>query len=268
MKLDTLKEKKELVSTALLIVSVAAVVLMLFKISGFFNASARAESAVQVAIKHSRPDSENMTVQSDKSKKVADALKKANLFSPPAPKKNPITTVMGIFGDEALINGKWYKAGDKVADAKILAVNPTSVETEWDGKKKTFNPIDGSSSSGSSGPSRSSRSPGRTSSSSSRPGRPGMVVTEGSRSEGRGGGPPGMGGMTREKMTSMSEAERDKFRGEMRAKYENMSDGEKEKFRAQMRERFGGIRGAPGGGDGRGRGGRPGGRQPIRINPR
>jgi len=31
---------------------------------------------------------------------------------------------MGIFGDEALINGKWYKAGDKVADAKILAVNP------------------------------------------------------------------------------------------------------------------------------------------------
>ncbi len=247
MKLDTLKEKKEIVSTALLIISLLAVGLILAKVTGFFMASAQAESAVNDAIKHSKPDSKNQTVQSDKLKKVADALKKDNLFSPPVPKKNPITTVMGIFGDEALINGKWYKAGDKVGDAKILSVNSTAVETEWDGKKKTFNPIDGGSSSGSSGPSRSSRSTARSSSSSSRPGRPGMVVTQGSKPTGRGGGPPGMGGMSREKMMSMSEAERDKFRSQMKSKYENMSDNEKEKFRAQMRERFGGR---PGGGGG------------------
>ncbi len=76
-----------------------------------------------------------------------------------------------------------------------------------------------------------------------------------------------MGGMTREKMMSMSEAERDKFRGKMRDRLENMSDAERDKFRAQMRERFGGRPGG-GDGDGRGRGARPGGRQPMRINPR
>ncbi len=75
-----------------------------------------------------------------------------------------------------------------------------------------------------------------------------------------------MGGMTREKMMSMSEAERSKFREKMRDRYENMSESEREAFRGQMRERFGGR--PPGGGDGRGRGGRPGGRQPMRLNTR
>jgi len=267
MNLDTLKEKKELASTALVLVAALSVVLILVKVTGFFVASARAESAVKDAIQHSKPDSKNVAAQLDKAKKLADALKKDNLFSPAPPKQNPIKMVVGIFGDEALINGKWYKAGDKVADAKILAVNATSVETEWDGKKTTFNPIDGGAASGPGGPSRGGRSNARRGSSSSRPGRPGMVVTEGSKSESRdpGGGPPGMGGMTREKMMSMSEAERDKFRSEMRANYENMSESEREAFRGQMRERFGGR---PGGGDGRGRGGRPGGRQPMRINAR
>ena len=72
-----------------------------------------------------------------------------------------------------------------------------------------------------------------------------------------------MEGMTRERMMSMSEAERDKFRRQMREKYEQMPESDREAFRAKMRERFGGR---PGGGDGRG--GRPGGRQPNRINAR
>ncbi len=243
MTLDYLKEKKEFVSTVLLVVSVLSAVLILVKVTGFFAASAKAEDAVANAIEHSKPDQKNVTAQLARLKKVADALKKSNLFSPPAPKQNPIKMVMGIFGDEALINGKWYKAGAKVADAKILAVNPTSVETEWDGKKKTFYPIDG----GASGPSGSSR-PGRPTASSrgSSGGRPGMVVTQGPRPGGgsRGGGMPGMGGMTPERMRNMSEAERDKFRNQMRERFENMSEGERDKFRQQMRERMGGGRGA------------------------
>ncbi len=256
MTLDYLKEKKELVSTALLIVSVLSAVLILVKVTGFLGASAKADTAVKNAIAHSEPDAKNVTAQLAKSKKVADALKKSNLFSPPAPKQNPIKMVIGIFGDEALINGKWYKAGAKVADAKILAVNPTSVETEWDGKKKTFYPIDAGAPGGSSRPGRPTASSRSSSSSSS--GRPGMVVTQGPRpgSGPRGGGMPGMGGMTRERMMNMSEAERDKFRNQMRERYENMSEGERDKFRQQMRERMGGSRG----GDRGGRGGPGGGR--------
>ncbi len=249
MTLDYLKEKKELVSTALLVVSVLSAVLILVKVTGFFAASAKAESAVKNAIAHSEPDPKNVTAQLAKFKKVADALKKSNLFSPPAPKQNPIKMVMGIFGDEALINGKWYKAGAKVGDAKILAVNPTSVETEWDGKKKTFHPIDGGAS-GSSGSSRSGRPTASSRGSKSSGGSPKMVITQGPRPGG--GGRPGMGGMTPERMRNMSEAERDKFRNQMRERFENMSEGERDKFRQQMRERMGGSRG----GDRGGRGGR------------
>jgi hypothetical protein len=256
VNLDTLKEKKELVSPVLLVISLLSIGLILVRVTGFFVASAKAENTVKDAIKHSKPDSKNVAAQLDKSKKLADALKKDNLFSPAAPKQNPIKAVMGILGDEAWINGKWYKAGDKVADAKILAVNATSVETEWDGKKTTFSPIDGGASSGPGGPSRGGRPSARRGSSSSGAGRPGMVVTQGSKPEGGGGGPPGMEGMTRERMMSMSEEERSKFREQMRDRYEGMSESERETFRGHMRERFGGR---PGGGGGPGRGGRPGG---------
>jgi len=40
-----------------------------------------------------------------------------------------------------LINGKWYKVGDKIGDAKIVAIEPTQVKIEWEGKEKVFAPI-------------------------------------------------------------------------------------------------------------------------------
>jgi len=252
MKLDNLKEKKELVATALFAVSALSVVLIVLKVTGYFVTSANAEETVTQAIKQSEPDAKNMTTQLGEIKKVADALKKQNLFSPPPPPQNPVQAVLGVFGDEAFINGKWYKAGAKVADAKIVAVTPTAVTVEWNGKETVFNPIDGGASPGPGGPSR----PGRPSSTSSRPGSPTMVRTEGPRPGG--GGMPGMDGMTRERMMNMSEAERDRFRSQMRERFERMSESERDRFRQEMRERMGGGRGGPGGDRG-GRGGGPGG---------
>ena len=255
MKLDNLKEKKELVATAMLVIAVASAFLIAVRVRGFFVTSANAQSAVEQTIDQNKPDPNNLKAQLGKFEKVAADLKKQNLFSPPPPRQNPVKAVAGIMGDEALINGKLYKVGAKVGDAEIVAINPTSVTVEWDGKKKTFNPIDGGSSgSGGSRPGRSTAS--SRGSSSSGTGRPGMVVTQGPRPGG--GGMPGMGGMTRERMMNMSEAERDKFRNQMRERFENMSEGERDKFRQQMRERMGGGRGGPGGDRG-GRGGGPGG---------
>jgi hypothetical protein len=255
-KLNFLKEKKEVVSTVLLGISVISVILILAKATSFFVASAKAQSTVERAIEQSGADEKLVAAHVDKFKKTADALKKANLFSPPAPKQNPVKAVAGIIGDEAIINGKLYKVGAKVGDAKIVAINPTSVVIEWDGKEKTFRPIDSKASASSS--SRSKRS----TTSSSKPGSAGgsaeMVVTQGPRpAPGRGGGMPGMGGMTRERMMNMSEAERDKFRTQMRERFENMSEAERDKFRAEMRERMGGGRRSGGGrGSDGGRGGR------------
>jgi hypothetical protein len=74
-------------------------------------------------------------------------LKKNNLFSPPPPWENPVKAVLGILDDEAYINGKWYKVGAKIGDAKIVAIDAASVTTEWEGKKKVFYPVDAESSS-------------------------------------------------------------------------------------------------------------------------
>lgn len=249
--IEYLKRKKELVSVALLAVSAILAFVILIKVTGFFIAPAKARSAVREAVDQSKPNSTNLAAQLGKSKKVADALKKSNLFSPPTPKQHPIKAVMGILGDEALINGKWYKAGKKVGEANILAVNPTSVEIEWDGKKKTFYPLDGAGGSSPGGPSK----PGRPTARSSSGGRPGMVVTQGQR-PGSGPGGRGMSGGPGGRFQDMSEADR----ARMRERFENMSEGERDRFRQQMRERMGGSRGGDRGGRGGGPGGGRGGR--------
>jgi hypothetical protein len=222
LKLEHLKDKKELLSTALLVVSVLAAIMILVKVVGFFVTSARAAGAVEQAIRHSAPDATNMTAQLGKSRKVADTLKKSNLFVPPSPRENPIKMVMGILGDEALINGKWYKTGDKVGDAKILAVNPTSVETEWDGKKKTFSPIDAGAAPGPSGSS-SSKRPTMTarSSNSAGTGSAQMVVTKSSP-------------VTK---STKSEKPAESYEKKMSKVYKGFSDSQKEAFKRVLKER-------------------------------
>jgi hypothetical protein len=74
-------------------------------------------------------------------RKVADQLKEKNLFVKKPPKENPVKQVEGILGHEALIGGKWYKAGEKVGDAKIIEVAATRVKVEWEGKETTFAPM-------------------------------------------------------------------------------------------------------------------------------
>ncbi|MHC4168994.1 MAG: hypothetical protein ACYSWQ_18745 [Planctomycetota bacterium] len=243
MTLDNLKNRKELVGAAMLAVAVLSAVLIGTKVTGYFLASANAEDTVKQAIEQSKPDDKNVEAQAEKFRKVADALIEQNLFSPPAPRRHPVAAVMGIFGDEALINGKWYKAGDKVVDAKILAVDATSVTVEWDGKTRVFNPIDGGSSSGPSGPSRSrsitvSRGP-----SSSKTGRPQMVVTKST----AGAKSPKGDSLAVKMMTKtskgMSDSQKETFKKAMQKnaeRYEQMSSEEKTAFKAKMIKKIGG----------------------------
>ncbi|MHC4461173.1 MAG: hypothetical protein ACYS30_07025 [Planctomycetota bacterium] len=154
MKLDYIKEKKELVSTVLLGISALFGLLILIKVTGFFMASTKAEELVKRVVAQNNVDANDMEKYLAESKAIADELKKKNLFAPPPPKKHPVNQVSGILGDEVLINGKWYKVGDKVGDAKIVAIEPTQVRIEWDGKEKVFAPISAASSGGPGGPRR------------------------------------------------------------------------------------------------------------------
>jgi len=150
-----------------------------------------------------------------------------------------------ILGDEVLIQDKWYKVGQMVSDAKIVAVKPTQVSIEWDGKVKVFLPIDAAEAPAPKG---------------EKPPQPGakppsggeradvVVVQSEARPRGPGGeGRPGPGGSEgmRQRFESMSEADRDRFRREMeqrREQFMRMSPQERERVVTQMRERFSGGR--------------------------
>ena len=87
---DHLKNKKELVPTVLLGVSVLCGILILVKVTSFFVASARAESVVKRAIEQNRADPKNTEKQLASSAAITDELKKNNLFAPPPPKQQDI----------------------------------------------------------------------------------------------------------------------------------------------------------------------------------
>ena len=133
--------KDKFVVIVLLGVSVFLGIMILVKVRGFFAASAWAENVIKRAVAQTKPDANDVEEHLAESKTIAEELKKKNLFVPPTPKKHPVSQVSGILGDEVLINDKWYKVGDKVGDAKIVAIEPTQVKIEWEGKEKVFDPI-------------------------------------------------------------------------------------------------------------------------------
>jgi len=231
MNLDYLKTKKESISVILLGLSAFLAVLTVVKIAAFFVTTARAENLVKNAVAQSNSDSNNNDVEKlvARSKAIANELKRKNLFAPPPPKQHPVTEVSGILGNEVIINGKFYKLGDKVGDAKIVAIEPTQVRIEWDGREKVFTPILASSSAGSGGP---------------RPVRK-VAKVQGGKEEGA-----GMVVVEPESRPMGGGFERGGFfspeaRARMRERWMNMSEEEREEFRARMRERFGGR--GPGG---------------------
>ena len=106
MKPDYFGLKKEVLPLVLLGASAVCGVLILVKMTNFFAASAKAETLVRKAAAQNGSNEKDIKQVVAKSCTVADDLKKANLFSAPVPKRHPVTSVSGILGDEALIDGK------------------------------------------------------------------------------------------------------------------------------------------------------------------
>jgi len=207
-----------------------------------------------MAVAQNNAGTKDMEKYLAESKAIATELKRENLFAPPPPKEHPIKEVWGIFGDEVLIKDKWYKVGDMVGDAKIVAIGPASVKIEWDGKEKSFAPIDAvvaAAPSGRKRPEPGAEAPAKAGAETVsvqlevRP-----MFGRGDGGRGGAGGGPGVGGKVdwmKERFQNMSEAERQRFKAEMRERkdiYMNMSKAEKTEFKSEMLERFGG---GPGG---------------------
>jgi hypothetical protein len=220
MRVDIDQDKTQIIVKALLGVAVVLGALILVKVAGYFVAASKAE-AIAARTGRRSTDGNDLGQQLAQAKTSADQLKKKNLFVRTPPKEHPVKEVTGILGSEALINDKWYKAGDSVGDAKIVAVEPTKVRIAWDGQEKEFTPIGSSGAGGPGAPPGRQVTPNRKRGPSS--GAP-MVVAGPRRSAGR-GGPGGISSEERERL---------------RQRWQNMSPEERQRLREDMRSRFGG----------------------------
>lgn len=214
-------EKTELYGNVLTAVTLLLGALCFLRVAGFLTATAEVRTAAARVGSGAQQagGSEDLDELLASSKSCAEELKKKNLFVITPPRQHPIGEVLGILGDEALINGKWCKVGESVGDAKILAIGPTKVKVAWDGKEKEFSPIAASGGGG---------VPGRPSRPGDRPRPTGRA--EAAASNARGGPtPPGQPG------PRLSDEERIA----RSRQFQNMTPEERQQAREQMRQRLG-----------------------------
>jgi hypothetical protein len=149
MLMRTADKNRERISLALVAAAVLLGAWACAKVTGFYVQRGQMRGVLTLA--QGERDPNNLKQSLGEAKKTADTLKQNNLFVKTPPKQHPVKEVEGILGSEAFIAGKWYKVGDKIADAKIVTIGATKVEIEWDGKKTSFSPI-GAASAGPPGP--------------------------------------------------------------------------------------------------------------------
>jgi hypothetical protein len=196
MSLSRTHNKTFFSATVFLAIAVVLGGLIVYDVAGYFATVTRTELAAAQITQPTASESGAGTDSSASAKSAAQSLKAKNLFVLPAPKEHPVKEVTGILGEEALIGGQWYKAGDHVEDAEVLAVEPTLVRVRWDGREQEFSPI-------------AAAAGGGTGSSS------------GGRGGRRGGLAPEELARRREAMRNASPAERQRLRQEMRERLAN-----------------------------------------------
>ncbi len=140
-----------------------------FRHSAFLNAQVQFDPN---SLSQTDPNEAELKAYVAKDQNVMEAMKAENLFVKSPPKTNPVTDV-DIIGQEALINGKLFKVGDTVGDAKVTAITAGGVTVEWNGASTTFSPINGPDQGG--GSKRPGQRPGQ------RPGRPSRPSSSASR---------------------------------------------------------------------------------------
>lgn len=216
MRIESLRNKTEPLTKTLFAVAVLLGALLFLKIGFFVNSSNAMMTAVQ--LDPSRADASDLKTLLAQTKACADEIKKRNLFVPATARQHPVNEVIGILGHEVLIGDKWYKVGDKVGEAKIVAIEPTKVKIAWDGQEKEFSPIGSSGGPGGRGdrPALSGKKPGADAG--------GKVVVTGSR---RGPGQPAAGLSAEEKE-------------QRRQRWANASPEEKQRSKEEMRQKSGG----------------------------
>ena len=240
--MSNFKKTQRHIPRALLCLSVLLALLIVAKVSAFVLNANDIPDKIAKTLNAPGRNEENVKKYQAIYTKATTALKKKNLFMPPTPpKRNPVTKVTAIFGDEAMIANKWYKVGDKIQDAEITSISPNLVTVIWNEKETKLQPFDTVVLTAAKKPGSDKIKKAKRDKKDKGGPRPDQMRER----------PPRPGGMP-----SMEE------RHKRMQEYRNMSDEDKAKFREKMkssrpsgggRTRGGGTRG------GGSRGGRPGG---------
>jgi hypothetical protein len=212
MDAETTKRKPEILAKVLAALAALLASFILLELAGWRMLTARADAQIERALDSENPQPRDLAPFMAQTQSLAKELKEKNLFVLKPPPRNPVREVVGILGAEALINGKWYKAGDRVGDARVVAVGPTRVRIAWNGNETVFAPI-GASGAGASGRRGAPPRPA--------PGPAGTGVSSG---RGRPSAP-------RNPLMSAEE------RSQLRQRWKTMSSEERQNFREEMRQR-------------------------------
>ena len=135
--IDYILAQKEFTSMVLFGFSVVLAIMILINIASLFITTVSASRAAKNALAPHQLDANQMEKYLAKSQTIASNLKKKNLFAP-----NPPPQVTGILGNEALIDNNWYKVGDMVGNAKVIAIEPAQVRLEFEGRELVLLPIE------------------------------------------------------------------------------------------------------------------------------
>lgn len=127
------------IASVLLAVALLLTALTFAQVAGYLAGPTQDVSAQAAAL--GEPNDAALQAHLEESKETVETLKKTNLFVKPAPKEHPVKQVDGILGTEILVGDKWYKVGDKIGDATVIAIKSTEVMIEWDGQTKSFAPL-------------------------------------------------------------------------------------------------------------------------------
>lgn len=234
MSKDFIKNNVKYLPNALFAISVVFIVLTVARVSGYASTSERITKAVDTAKTQDSNNEETVKKLLEKDNEIANKLKQKNMFVPPPPKANPPVCI-GIIGSSAIINNKYYKVGDKIGAAELIAIGTKDVTIKWEDKEMKLVPfaLNNQSSPGSGGkrPSPKSDDKGDKSNDSAKvtivenvPPRPGMMGPGGGR-----GGFMNMSSDERQAMIdryrSMSPEEQNRFREERRREMERNGFG-------------------------------------------
>lgn len=139
---EMVKKTRRHIPAVLLTVSLVLAGVMTFKVMAYASASMTISARIANAVDAVNCEDEELKAYTVKYTNLASELKNKSVFAPPPPKKSsPVKQVAAIFGKEALINGKFYKEGDKIGEAELIAVKATYIVVKFNGKETKLAPI-------------------------------------------------------------------------------------------------------------------------------